>query len=63
MGDPDSAMTLLPIGQSEHPDSPYRLTGYKLWSQGELRPAPLSRKKLESLVKSRKRFSSEFQKV
>ena len=56
MGDPDSAMALLPVGSAEQPDSPYRLTGYDLWSKGKLRPAPLSRKKVEPLVESRKRF-------
>jgi len=56
MGDPDSAMSLLPVGSAEQPDSPYRLTGYDLWSKGKLRPAPLSRKKLEPLIESRKRF-------
>jgi acyl-homoserine lactone acylase PvdQ len=56
MGDPDSAMALLPVGSAEQPDSPYRLTGYDLWSKGKLRPAPLSRKKVEPLIESRKRF-------
>jgi len=53
MGDPDRSQALLPIGASEHPDSPYRLSGYKLWQQGQLRPAPLSRKKVEEFVASR----------
>ena len=56
MSDPDNALALLPIGSAEHPESPYRLTGYELWSQSKLRPAPLSRKKLEPLIESRKRF-------
>ncbi len=56
MGDPDSAMSLLPVGSAEQPDSPYRLTGYDLWSKGKLRPAPLSRKKVEPLIEFRKRF-------
>lgn len=50
----DNAMALLPPGQSEHPDSPYRLSGYELWSEGKLRPAPLSRKAVEPHVASRK---------
>jgi acyl-homoserine lactone acylase PvdQ len=50
----DNSMALLPIGQSEHPDSPYRLSGYELWAQGKLRPAPLSRRKVEEFVVSQK---------
>ncbi|OHB74640.1 MAG: hypothetical protein A2Z25_10450 [Planctomycetes bacterium RBG_16_55_9] len=50
----DKAMALLPIGQSEHPDSPYRLSGYDLWSGGKLRPAPLSKERVEALTTSRK---------
>ena len=50
----DESLALLPVGQSEQPESPYRLSGYDLWSQGKLRPAPLSREKVEKLVKSRK---------
>ena len=56
MSDPDNAMALLPIGSAEQPDSPYRMTGYELWAQKKLRPAPLSREKLEHLIDSRKRF-------
>ena len=52
----DESLALLPVGQSEQPESPYRLSGYDLWSQGKLRPAPLSREKVEKLVKSRKRL-------
>jgi acyl-homoserine lactone acylase PvdQ len=54
LNDADDSMALLPVGQSEQPHSPYRLSGYDLWSKGKLRPAPLSREKLEKLVKSRK---------
>lgn len=50
----DDAMAVLPIGQSEHPGSPYRLSGYDLWSRGELRPAPLSREKVEKIKTSLK---------
>lgn len=52
--DVDKSLALLPIGQSEHPDSPYRLSGYDLWSQGKLRAAPLSREKVERIVTSQK---------
>jgi acyl-homoserine lactone acylase PvdQ len=52
--DVDESMALLPIGESEHPEDPYRLSGYELWSQGELRPAPLSRKRVEKYMTSKK---------
>ena len=54
--DVDESLALLPPGQSEHPESPYRLSGYELWSRGKLRPAPLSRKKVEKFVISKKSF-------
>jgi acyl-homoserine lactone acylase PvdQ len=53
MADADEAQALLPVGASEHPDSPYRLSGYDLWAQGKLRPAPLSRQAVEKHVTSR----------
>jgi len=56
LNDADGSLALLPIGLSEHPGSPYRLSGYNLWSQGKLRPAPLSRKKVEKIVTSKKRL-------
>ena len=43
LDDPDAAMTLLPIGQSERPDSVFRTSTLGLWEQGALHPAPLSR--------------------
>ncbi len=49
MNDPDSAMALLPIGISEQPDHPHRLTNYDLWQKAQLRPAPLSRKAVEEI--------------
>jgi penicillin amidase len=54
LSDADKSLALLPIGQSEHPDSPYRLSGYELWSKAGLRPAPLSREKLKVFVTSRR---------
>ncbi|MBN2315482.1 MAG: penicillin acylase family protein [Sedimentisphaerales bacterium] len=50
----DDAMALLPIGQSEHPGGLYHLSGYDLWRRGELRPAPLSREKVEKIETSLK---------
>jgi penicillin G amidase len=49
MQNPDMAKTMLPIGQSEHPESPYRLSTMELWSQGQLHPAPLSREKVDKI--------------
>ena len=54
LNDADKSLALLPVGQSEQPNSTYRLSGYDLWSKGKLRPAPLSREKVEKFVKSRK---------
>jgi penicillin amidase len=53
LDDVDRSMSILPIGQSEHPDSPYRLSNYEFWSQGQLHPAPLSRPAADKLVVSK----------
>ncbi len=53
LDDADQSMSILPIGQSEHPDSPHRLSNYELWGQGQLHPAPLSRQAVDKLVASR----------
>ncbi len=52
LDDADNAMTLLPVGISELPNSPYRLSGFDLWSQAKLHPAPLSRKAVDKLIVS-----------
>ncbi|MFQ5810316.1 MAG: penicillin acylase family protein [Armatimonadota bacterium] len=51
--DPDAAMTILPIGQSERPGSASRTSTMKLWEEGRLHPAPLSRKAIMKYAKSR----------
>jgi acyl-homoserine lactone acylase PvdQ len=53
LDDADQSMSILPIGQSEHPDSPCRLSTYELWGQGQLHPAPLSRPAVDKLVVSK----------
>jgi penicillin amidase len=53
LDDTDLSMSLLPVGQSEHPGSPYHLCNYSLWEQGRLHPAPLSRKAVDQIVASR----------
>jgi penicillin amidase len=58
LDDADQSRSLLPIGQSEQPDSPYRLSNYELWGQGQLHPAPLSRKAVDKLVTSRETLPS-----
>lgn len=50
--DADEAMAILPVGISEDPNSPYRLSDYELWSEGKLRPAPLSREAVERIAVS-----------
>ncbi|MCG8374972.1 MAG: penicillin acylase family protein, partial [Chlorobiales bacterium] len=49
LDNPDQAQTILPPGQSEHPDSPSHLCTYKLWENAQLHPAPLSRQAVERL--------------
>jgi penicillin amidase len=46
----DLSLSVLPIGQSEHPDSPYYLCNYDLWAQGQLHPAPLSREAVNQIA-------------
>jgi penicillin G amidase len=58
MHDPDQALAILPIGQSERPDSPFRASTMRLWSQGRLHPAPLSREKVETITLSRQRLDN-----
>ncbi len=53
LDDADQSMSILPVGQSEHPDSPYRLCNYDLWANGQLHPAPLSRRAVDQIVLSR----------
>ena len=50
LDDADQSMSILPVGQSEHPDSPYHLCNYDLWAQGQLHPAPLSRKAVDKIA-------------
>ncbi len=47
MHDVDSAKTILPIGQSEHPGSPFRTCNLETWAKGELHPAPITREGVE----------------
>ncbi|MBI3948680.1 MAG: penicillin acylase family protein [Armatimonadetes bacterium] len=53
MHDPDQAMSLLPIGQSERPDRPKRTSTLTLWEEGKLHPAPLSRAAVERIATGR----------
>jgi len=49
MHDPDQALSLLPIGQSERSDHPSRTGTLAIWSEERLHPALLSKEKGEAL--------------
>ncbi len=51
--DPDSARTILPVGNSERLDSPHRTDTTTMWASGRLRPAPLSREAVDKIAASR----------
>ena len=52
LSNPDHARTILPPGQSEHPDSPCRTVNLHAWKIGELHPAPITRRCVEKYVKT-----------
>jgi acyl-homoserine lactone acylase PvdQ len=60
MHDPDLALSILPIGQSEWPGHPSRLSTFVMWGEGRLHPAPLSRERGEALgvTRTKLRLSS-----
>lgn len=43
LDDVDSAMSLMPVGNSEVPQSPFYRVNLDAWAKGELHPAPLSK--------------------
>lgn len=49
----DDARSLLPPGPSERPGDPMRTVNVQAWAQGELNPAPLSRKAVRRIMQSR----------
>ena len=53
LGDVDAARSILPVGVSERPGRPSRLSNYEDWKAGKLHPAPLSRQAVEKHVRSR----------
>jgi hypothetical protein len=57
--DVDSALSILPIGSSENPKSPYRFSTYGDWAQGRLHPAPLSREAVEKIAVLRSTLGPE----
>jgi len=57
--DADSALSLLPPGTSELPDSPSRTSTMGLWAKGELHPAPLSRQAVEKIAASHRTLGPE----
>lgn len=52
--DVDSAFSLLPIGNTENPNSPYYTVTFDAWAKGEHHPAPLSREAVEKYAVERK---------
>ncbi len=57
--DTDSAKSILPMGLSERPRSPYRFSTVGGWATGELHPAPLSRDKVDEIAAGLKRLSDQ----
>ncbi|MBZ0255387.1 penicillin acylase family protein, partial [bacterium] len=54
MDDVDAATSLLPIGNSERLDGPFRTATMDLWQSGAMHPAPLSREKVEPYIKEKR---------
>ena len=48
LDDVDSAMSLMPVGNSEVPQSPFFRVNLDAWAKGELHPAPLSKDVVDS---------------
>lgn len=59
MHDPDSARTILPIGQSEVPGHSSFANLTEDWAQGKLHPAPVSRKAVERIARSHLTLTQE----
>ena len=57
--DVDASLSILPIGSSENPKSPYRFSTYSDWAQGRLHPAPLSREAVEKIAVLRSTLGPE----
>jgi len=52
LDDTDGALSLLPPGPSERPESPWRTVNSKTWAAGKLHPAPLSRAAVDKISES-----------
>jgi len=52
LDDIDNSRAMIAPGVSEDPESPFYLNQMDLWSEGKLRPAPLSRHRIEELAVS-----------
>ena len=57
--DVDTSQSILPIGSSEDPQSPYRFSTYGDWARGRLHPAPLSRAAVEAITAVRATLSAK----
>lgn len=56
--DADASETILPVGASERPESPFRFSAYSDWAAGRLHPAPLSRAAVERITVKAKTFAA-----
>lgn len=54
--DADQSETILPMGISERPDSPFRFSTYGDWAAGTLHPAPLSRAAVQKIAASARKW-------
>ena len=50
----DAARSILPIGSSERPGSPMRTVNYASWAEGDLHPAPVTRKAVQRYAETTK---------
>ncbi len=57
LNDIDNSRAMIAPGISEDPESPFYLNQMDLWAKGELRPAPLSRERIEELAVSTERIA------
>ncbi|UCF16489.1 MAG: penicillin acylase family protein [Phycisphaerales bacterium] len=57
--DVDASLSILPIGTSDNPKSPYRFSTYGDWARGRLHPAPLSLEAVEKIAVLRSTLGPE----
>ena len=57
LADIDNSRAMIAPGVSEDPQSPFYLNQMDLWAEGKLRPAPLSRDRIEELAVSAQKIT------